>query len=219
MFNLVKGHYHKNPFIGLFLKTNDTHTLLPKRAPGAIKIAAEALKTEQVEMFINQSPLIGLFSVFNSNGCVFCYGAEPEEKKLLKKHGYNVCQLQNSLAPGNMFMANDKAVLLGGMVSKASVKHVADCLGVEAFQIPLTMHTPGSLNVVTNKGLLAYNDIPEVEYKQLKKIFGVEGTNGTVNGGSVFNALGVIANRHGAIVGENTTGYETQRVYEALSGE
>ncbi|MEW5955684.1 MAG: translation initiation factor 6, partial [Candidatus Micrarchaeota archaeon] len=75
----------------------------------------------------------------------------------------------------------------------------------------------GSLNVVTNKGLFACNEASDEELKELEKIFGVPAGKGTANLGSPCNGLCMAANSHGAAVGELTTGFEVQRIYEALS--
>lgn len=220
MFSIAKAHYYKNPFIGLFMRTNDRHTLLPRRAPAPILASVETLSTEPVELFINQSPLLGLFCVMNSAGCLLYADAEETEKKVLRKLGYNVYTFKNSLAPGNVVLANDKAVFCSGEVPIRELKSIGDALGVEAFQSPLSgMHTPGSLNVVTNAGLFAYNEITEVDFQLFQMRFGVLGQNGTCNTGTIYNSLGVVANRHGALVGETTTGFEIQRIYEGLGGE
>lgn len=220
-FSIQKASVHKNPFIGLYLRTNDRHTLVAKSAPAKIHAQAkDALKTETVELFINQSPLLGLFCVLNNHGAILAAGAEKEEKALLKKHGYNVYTLKCSLTPGNVMLANNHVGLASPELPQPELKPIADCLGIQMHQQPISgMHTLGAMNVLTDLGLFAYNEITDVEFKQLEKLFNVHGTNGTTNNGVPFNSFGVVANRHGALIGEMTSGFEVQRVYEALCGE
>lgn len=218
---IVKASYYKNPFIGLFIKTNNSVTLFPKQAPRkTIESAHQALKTKAVELFINQSPLVGLMAALNDNGVILAGQAEKEEVKTLKKEGLNVYVMKESIAPGNAMLANSKAALVSTLVSRVEASKIGDCLGVEVVQLNVgSIRTIGSINVVTNKGLFAYNDITEVELKNLERIFGVHGELGSTNTGVQFNALGVVANDSGALVGDLTTGFELQRIYQALSGE
>ncbi len=221
-YRIAKAGYYKNPFIGLYIRTNDRHTLMAKNAPEKIHSAVKnALGTETVELFINQSPLVGLFCVLNSNGCILAADAEKAEKSAIKKLGYNVHALKSSLTPGNSILVNDKSCLASPQLPRLEAKEVADCLGVEVFQHKLSgISTIGATNVATNNGLLAYNDVTDVEFKHMLKIMQVPGgSNGTTNNGVVYNSFGLVANSRGALVGELTTGFETQRVYEALSGE
>ncbi len=220
-YSIQKAHFYKNPFIGLYMRTNDRHTFLAKNAPEKLHAQVKsALKTEAVELFVNQSPLVGLFCILNNHGAVFAAGSEAQEKTIVKKLGYNVYTLKSSYAPGNVFLFNNHVGLATPEVPAAELKAISDCFGIEMHQQHLSgMHTLGATNVVTDKGLFAYNDVTDVEFKHMEKLFGVRGTNGTTNGGVPFNAFGTVANNHGALVGELTSGFETQRVYEALSGE
>ncbi|MBI2445256.1 translation initiation factor IF-6 [Candidatus Micrarchaeota archaeon] len=220
-YSILKTNFYKNPFIGLYLRTNDRHTFMAKNAPARIRAQAQdALKTELVEFYVNQSPLIGLFCVMNNHGAILAANSEREEKNLLKKHGYDVHVLKTSLTPGNVLLFNNKIGLASPQLPPAELKPIGETLGIPMHQLHLSgMHTIGATNVVTDKGIFAYNDVTEVEFKQMEKLFGIHGTNGTSNNGVPFNSFGVVANNHGALAGDLTSGFEMQRIYEALSGE
>jgi len=209
---------HKNPFLGLFFKANEEFLLCPKNAPAkTIDAACEALEVEPVKLFVSQSPLVGVLSAINSFGVVLPDFAEKPERELLKKKGLNVFCLQ-SFAPGNNVLANDKAALVSPRVPPSDAKKISDCLGVEVFQYCVAgFATVGSLNVVTNKGVFACNEASDAELKELEKTFGAAAGKGTANLGSPCNGLCMAANSKGAVVGELTTGFEIQRIYEALS--
>ncbi len=219
-FKVIKTSLNKNPFIGIYLKTNDAYTLAPKRLPEKLAHAAsEALGTQLIELFVNQSPLIGLLTCLNQNGAILAQQSTGEEKKILKNLGLNVYVLKTPHAPGNVLLANNKAVLASPLLPKHELKHVSDCLGVESFQQAIMgINTVGATSVVTDNGVLAYNESSEAELKYLKKIFGVANAEvSSSNLGMPFNAYGIVANTKGALIGEITTGFETQKIYSALS--
>jgi translation initiation factor 6 len=214
-----KFSIRKNPFIGLFLEASDELALVPKSVPEKnLDFVEDTLGVKALRLFVGQSDLLGLMACLNSNGCVLSQGAEEEEKKALKQAGLNVMVLER-FSPGNNIVANDKATVVSSSIPREDAKKIGECLGVEVHQTPLSHYsTPGSLNVATNKGLLAFAEIPETEFKLLERILGVKGGVGTVNNGAPFNALGLVANSKGALLGEACTGFEVQRVYEALFG-
>jgi len=180
---------------------------------------ADALGAEPVRLFVDQSPLVGILTAMNSNGVVLPQFAEKEEQEILKKKGLNVVRLA-CFAPGNNILANDRAALVSPAVPTRDARRIGECLGVEVFQDPIAgFSTVGSLNVVTNKGVFACNEASEEELKQLEKLFKASAGKGTANLGSPCNGLSLTANSKGAAVGELTTGFEIQRLYQALSLE
>ena len=217
---IQKGSFFKNPFIGLYIEASDSLALLPKNAPHDVEAQLHSvLQVKVVRTFVDESGLLGLFAVMNSSGCILPGFAEESELKMLRKEGLNVYRIKKGHSPGNNILANDRGALVNPAVNPADARGISDCLGVEVFQQPVTnFGAIGSLNVITNKGLLAYNDISEVELKLMERIFKVKGAIGTVNFGSIANALGVVANSKGALVGETTSGFEMQRIYEGLFG-
>ncbi len=213
--------FYNNPFIGLFFRANDEFALAPKNTPEKILgLAQEALKVPIVRAFVDQSPLLGVYVAMNSKGCVLPSFAAAEERALLKKRGLNVFLLDEHGACGNNILANDKGALVNPRISKKAAAGISDALGVEVFQQqPLSgVCTFGSANVVTNRGLLAFNETPEAELKRMEQVFGVKGGTGSVNFGSAYCGTGVVANKFGALLGASTSGFESQRVYEALFG-
>ncbi len=219
-FDIQKTSYHKNPFIGLFMRANERHAILPPTAPEKIKEQARAaLGVELIETFLEQSTLCGLFCQFNSHGAILAAETREDEAMVLEKAGYAVHVMTSGLAPGNVLLCNDAACIASPKVSQKE----AEAIG-EALKVPVTrqvfsgMPTIGATSLVTNTGLFAYNEVTEVEFKHMQKILGVLGINGTANGGTPFNALSVVANTRGALLGDLTTGVETQRIFEALNG-
>lgn len=215
---MLKASFYNNPFIGLYLRASDELVAVPKNIPSkTLEAAQAALGARIFHASISQSNLLGIFSVMNSSGALLSSLAEPAEAALFKQQGLNIDFLE-PLSPGNNVAANDKAALASHHLSKHELKRVEDCLGVEVFQHRFATPSIITSLAVTNKGFVAHNDLTETELKILEKIFGVHGMQATVNGGTVFNGIGLVANSRGALVGEATSGFEVQRIYEALFG-
>jgi translation initiation factor 6 len=74
----------------------------------------------------------------------------------------------------------------------------------------------GALAVVTNNGMLAKTSVTDEELASLEGIFKVKGAVGTANMGVPFVGLCMLANKHGFVAGELTSGYELNRIDEAF---
>jgi len=215
---LLKASFYNNPFVGLFLRASDKLVAVPRHVPEKTMEAAQAaLQVTPFHTSISQSNLLGIFSVMNSKGAVLSCLAEKYEVLEFKKQGLNVALL-DPFSPGNNVAANDKAALVSHHLSRSDITAVGDCLGVEVFQHRFATPSIITSISVTNRGFLAHNDLTETELKVLEKMFKVPGMQATVNGGTVFNSLGAVANSNGALVGAQTTGFEVQRIYQALFG-
>jgi translation initiation factor 6 len=216
---LHKASFYNNPFVGLYLRASDRLVLSPPTISAKLLEQVEdALAVPVLKLFVNSSPLLGVFCAMNSNGVVLPSFADERECKELRKAGLNVCTIER-LSPGNNIAANDHAGVVGEKMPRAELGKLSDCLGVEVHHPRFGEFPLAPTTVVTNKGLLAYNELTELELKKLEHIFGVKGVNTTSNMGVYFNSLSVVANSNGAIVGGLTSGVETQKIYEALGGD
>ena len=94
---------------------------------------------------------------------------------------------------------------------------MADTLGVELVEAEIACyHTVGSCSLATANGFAAHFSAKDSEIAALASIFKVKGAKGSVNKGTGFVALGVIANSKGYVAGEQTTAFEMGRIEEAL---
>lgn len=211
--------YFGNSYIGLFAKTNGNVSFVPMDAlPKFERKLGEMLRTEVVKTAVAASNLIGLYVAMNSNGAVLPNIAEPSEILAFKKAGLNVHVSKSKYnAHGNNISVNDRGGIVNPHVEKNEVKKMCDVLGVEL--IPYTVAgyvTVGSCVLATNKGFFAHFNSSNEEMRKLREIFGVDGEKGSINTGTGFVALGILANENGYVAGEGCTAFEMGRAEEAL---
>ena len=211
--------YFGNPYIGLFLRTNETHTLIPLDATENFASEIERfLKTETLSLSIYSSNLIGIYTAMNSSGIILPNMIDRKEAEKLKKLDLNIYLSSFKFnAFGNNFLVNDNAGIANPDIPKTELKKISDVLGIEI--VPMTIakyKTVGAACVATNKGFLVHYACPDEERKELESILKVKGSIGSVNRGTGFIALGVSANSKGYICGESTTAFEMGRIEEGL---
>jgi len=211
--------YFGNPWLGMFIKTNDKFTMLPLDSMDKIADkVGENLKTEIIKTSVAESNLIGIYSVMNSNGVVLPNLVKDEEAKVFKEQGINVCVSNEKLnAHGNNIAANDKGGIINPNVDSAERKRMEDALGIELVPTKIAgFSTVGSACLATNTGFLAHYSAKDDEMEKISSALHVKGSKGTVNFGTGFVSLGIIVNKNGYIAGEKTTAHELGRIEEAL---
>jgi len=215
----MKIAYFGNPWLGMFIKTNDEVTMLPTDSMQKVEdMLKERLKTTTIRTNIADCNLLGMYTAMNSNGVVLPNVARDEEIAALKKAGLNiyVCK-DNHNANGNNIAVNDKGGIVNPYVSKEESKAIGDTLGVELVSMRLAGHsTVGSACIATNQGFLAHYKASDDDLSNLKDALKVDGKKGTVNTGTGFVAFGAVANSKGYVAGEATTAFELGRLEEAL---
>ena len=211
--------YFGNPWLGMFISTNDTHTLIPidsmKKVEDAIN---EGLRTEIIKVSAGDSNLLGVYVAMNSNGIVLPNIMRDAEIETVKCTGLNVLLSQEkNNAHGNNIAVNNKGGIINPNISHEERKKMEDTLGVEL--VPMTVagySTLGSLCLATDSGFLTHFKASDDEMADIQGILKVPGNKGTVNTGTGFVSFGARANKNGYIVGEATTAFEMGRIEEAL---
>jgi len=214
-----KTAYFGNPWIGMFVKTNDKNSLIPIDSMDKLEKAVnDNLKTEIIKVSIADSNLLGVYIAMNSNGIVVPNITEDREIEKMKKCGLNIYKSsENNNAHGNNMAVNDKGGIINPRVSEKERKAMGDALGIELVAGTIAGHnTVGSSCIATNTGFLAHYKTSDEEMKDLKDILKVDGNKGTVNTGTGFVSYGVVVNKNGYIAGEKTTAFELGRLEEAL---
>lgn len=208
-----------SPFLGVYLRTWEDYTLVPRNSDRDIKsMASHYLKTEPIEMTIGGSNLLGSMAVMNSNGMIFSNIVTEEELKNIPKD-VNYAVLEDNLnAVGNNILANNKAALIHEEFSDESVRIIREVLGVEVVKGKFKeVRTVGSSGLITSSGLVIPPNMTDDEIDELGKIFGVKGRVGTANFGSLYIGASVVSNSKGALIGEDSTTVEISNIEEALN--
>lgn len=216
----MKLSYYGNPWIGMFIKTNDEITMLPVDSMKKVdEVIETTLKTKPVKIGMGDSNLLGVYVALNSNGVVLPNIVKQEEADILKKMGLNVLISSGKFnAHGNNIAANDKGGIINPNVEKEDAKKIADTLGIELVPMLIAdFSTVGSACIATNTGYLTHFKASDDELGQLKDIFKVSGNKGTMNTGTGFVSYGAVVNKNGYIIGDSTTAYEIGRLEDALN--
>lgn len=223
-FEVARLSIEGNPNVGVYLMATDEYALVPPGAPRKlVNLVREVLKVERVvEATVLGTRLIGVMTVGNESGLLLPGMAYEEEVEAIRRGlgDVNVGLLDSrSNALGNVIAANRHAALVHPGLERHALKAIEEVLGVEPVQAPIShIPTVGAVLVVTNRGGVVYPEAGDEEIRGLSRLFKVPIYPGTVNFGVSFVSAGLVANSHGALVGEETTGPEMARIQYALGG-
>lgn len=211
--------YFGNPWLGMFVTTNDRHTFLPVDSMPKLESAcSESLGTEVIKVSAGETNLLGLYIAMNSTGIVLPNIIGEREVEIIRKTGLNVhISAERNNAHGNNLALNDRGGVINPAVAPQEKKLMEDVLGIEL--VPMTVagySTLGSAVLPTNNGFVAHFRATDDEIARLHDALKVRGGRGTINTGTGFVAFGAVANSKGYVVGENTTAFEMGRIEEAL---
>ena len=223
-----KFAFYGNPFIGLFIRSNNEVTLSPISKPEKFSRIPELLETVEIPTVLADCSLLGLYSVMNDNGILLSKVVEDFEmdilKRKLKENGIdlNVDKVDNDFTAisNNMAVNNRIALVNPTMNDKGTEKKMKDVLGVEVVPFSISRYnTIGSVLFMNNNGFVMHPHVSPDELEKIKETTGLEGGVSTANSGIPFVPLCIVANDTSIIFGEKTTGFEQQRILDALGFE
>ena len=217
----AKCQVNGSDYIGAFATTTDKYTFVPFGMPAKItEMIKRVLKTECISIPINGTELVGLFSRANSNGIALSNIASEEDVKLINdlNLGVNVAVIKSNInAIGNTVLANDRIAIVDSEYTDMEARQIGDVLGVEVVKSEIGgFKTVGATNILTNGGFVINNRGTDHEKGRLDRITGFESVRTTANTGSLSIGLASVANSNGLLVGDETTGFEMNRILEAL---
>ncbi len=207
-----------SPYISVYVAVNNSFAIVPKGISQDKKRKIEkTLSVDVFETMLDGSSLIGSLMVMNNKGAIITNFAD-ERDILFLKDKLNVLFIEDKInAVGNDIITNDKAALVHVDFDRETVKMIEDALDVEVVKGKIGgIKTVGTAAVLTNKGMLVHPETKESEVNFLKNLFGVPVYLTTANYGSKYVGAGVVANDYGAIVGENTSSVEIDRIENGL---
>ncbi len=220
MMSIELQNIQNNPNIGVFILVTNTFALVPSGLPEHF---LDKLKVNlKVELFeiTTFSRIIGVLGVANSNGILLSSLASKDDVKYLADTtGLEVQHLTNRFfALGNIIIVNDHAAVCAPLLDNQSKEIVESVLNIpiESYRFGFS-DLVGSLTVSTNIGCLVSPEATDEEVAKIGELLKVKKAKiGTLNRGQTFISAGIIANRHGALCGEETTGLEIMRISETL---
>ncbi len=218
-FEVTPISIYGTPIIGVYIFTNNKYTFIPPETPPKIdEVIRSTLKTEVVRLTIGKTPLLGIFMTGNDNGIVVPNIVTDDELKILKSLDLKISIIDTRFtAINNLVLCNNKSCLISPIVEKEYVKTIQETLDVEVhIDTICKSYLVGSLAVVNSRGVLVSADADEEDLKKLRTIFNLPVDVGTINRGKTMIRSGLVANDYGALVGDDTTGFEIVRIVQVL---
>jgi translation initiation factor 6 len=216
---LYKTNVHGNPNVGLYGFCTDRYCLLAQEftAEQVEKIRA-VLQVPVHQLRIANSSLIGALVTGNTNVLLVPHTCHERELSLLKELKIPFKIIQTKLtALGNNILCNDTGALVNKEFSADTKKIIRQALNV-------TLHpgdigksdVPGSCVVHNTHGAVIHAFASPEEITEVQNLLNIKCTRATVNFGSPYVKSGLLANSHGMVIGDTSTGVEIENIYEGL---
>jgi len=217
---LLRAAFSGSAYVGVFARATDEYLLLRPDADADIQAGmADELGVEAVATTVGGSGTVGALAVGNGNGLVVSSRATDRELDRLREAlSVPVAELPGRInAAGNVVLANDAGAYVHPDLSRDAVRTVAETLDVPVERGELAgVRTVGTAAVATGTGVLCHPKATDEELDFLADHLDVHADVGTVNYGAPLVGSGLVANAHGYVVGEDTTGPELGRIEDAL---
>lgn len=213
-----KSNYHGNPYIGLFVEVSEYFSLFPMDINKKLEnVIIDTLKVEPIYINIAESNLNGAYAL-TFKDLVLLPSICDEEVTKLKDRGIDVFLIDTRFnALNNNIVIGKKGGFINPRMEVEVKKNIEDILGIELERKRIAGYsTIGSIIYTTQKGFLMTYKANDDEFNLVKDTLGLEGERTSLNMGTQFISLSILANSKGAIVGELTTGIELARVEQGL---
>ena len=207
-------------YVGVFVRATD-HCLIvrPDVEDELIEALSDELDVPAVPTTVGGSATVGALVTGNENGILVTERVlERERARLEEALDVPVGTLPGTInAAGNVVLANDSGAYVHPDLPREAVQAVGDTLDVPVERGELAgVRTVGTAAVATDRGVLCHPKATDAELDFLAELLDVPADVGTVNYGAPLLGAGLVANRAGYVVGENTTGPELGRIEDAL---
>lgn len=203
-------------YVGLFGVANDSLCFLPQGTDEkTLKGIESALEVKVVKASIYESSLLAVFAKMNSKHMYLPSYAFPREIEHIEREiKVKIIKTENAL--GNMIEMNDFGVIVSNTLGKSAFESLKST-SFNCIQMNIAgTDTVGSSLVATNNGFLINPNADKEEIKKIEAALNVSGGSSTANTGDSLVRNSVLANSKGAVVGDMTTGFEMNRIDEAL---
>jgi len=214
--------FEGNVNIGLYSATTDQFSIISDILPSKMKDSiSRVLKTEIISL-TTDSTIIGALIKANKSGIVLSSiiseKVELEIKNLFPNLVINRFDF-DYFALGNLIVTTDKRTLIPPLIPKKSQKLISEVFDTEIITLQLNnSDLLGSLVTTNSLGAVISPLVEkEEEIENLTDLLGLKKIEiSTVNRGAHFPSSGIICNKTGALLGQNSTGIETVAISNAL---
>ncbi len=217
---MIRASFAGSSHIGVFARsTNDTLLVRRDAEEELVAEMANELQVDTVSTTIAGSGTVGALAVGNENGFVVSgRAADREVEQLAETAEKPVTELPGRInAAGNVILANDYGAYVHPDLKREATTTIRDALEVPVERGDIAdVRTVGTAAVATNEGVLCHPKAREAELEAIEDTLDVRADIGTINYGAPLVGSGLLANDHGFIVGEDTTGPELGRIEDAL---
>ena len=211
-----------NSSIGLFSLATNKYVILPLGTKQDVQEQIEAnLLVPAVKTSLAGTVLVGTFCVGNEKGLLVPNIITEDELKTLKNGlppDIIITEVDHKYtALGNIIVSNEKYALVHPKLSKEIIQSISDTLMVEV--IPREINGSslvGSYAVSSDKATLVHPLTPREEIDWLKENYSRIIDVTTVNRGVPYPRSGLLINSNGGVVGTDTTGPESMRIFDVM---
>jgi len=217
---VLRAAFSGSSYVGVYARaTNDCLLLRPDLDAELREGLAGELEVPAVETTVGGSGTVGSLAAGNENGLLVSSRVRPREvDRIADVVDLPVTELPGRInAAGNVVLANDAGAYVHPDLSRNAVRAVREGLDVPVERGDLAgVQTVGMAAVATNAGVLAHPKSTDEELDRLEEVLGVPADIGTINYGGPLVGSGLIANDHGFVVGNDTSGPELGRIEATL---
>jgi translation initiation factor 6 len=217
---VLRAAFGGSSYIGVFSRATDDCLLIRRDAEDDIRESfAEELGVPAVPTTVGGSATVGALATGNANGLLVSSRATDREvDRIADATDLPVGELPGRVnAAGNVVCCNDHGAYVHPDLSRNAVQAVRDTLDVPVERGDLAgVRTVGTAAVATNRGVLCHPKSTDEELDFLEDLLDVPADLGTINYGGPLVGSGLVANEHGFVVGQDTSGPELGRIENAL---
>ena len=217
---MLRAAFFGSSYVGVFARTTDEHLLVrPDVDDDLVVDLADELAVEPLGTTVGGSSTVGALAVGNENGLLVSSRVTDRERDRIEDaFDVPVTELPGRInAAGNVVLANDEGAYVHPDLSREAVQAVRDGLGVDVERGELAgVRTVGTAAVATNRGVLVHPKATDDQLDRLEAVLDVPADIGTINYGAPLVGSGLLANAHGYVVGQDTTGPELGRIEQSL---
>ncbi|WP_440007110.1 translation initiation factor IF-6 [Halomicrococcus sp. SG-WS-1] len=217
---MLRAAFIGSSYVGVFARSTDEYLLIrPDLDDDLVADVTDELGVDAIETTVGGSSTVGALATGNENGLLVSSRVTDRERDRIENVvDVPVTELPGRInAAGNVVLANDSGAYVHPDLSREAVQTVSDALDVSVERGELaSVRTVGTAAVATNSGVLCHPKTTDDELDALEAALDVPADIGTINYGAPLVGSGLLANAHGYVVGQDTTGPELGRIEDAL---